>query len=836
MGLLEIAQTVYPKISIVSIPLLFIALLPHLVPTTASGISPHHKLSAPSISFTFWTIARAGTTVLDHFLLSKGIADEAGMGVSAGGMGMLCGVDAIVVAALITGMAGHLPVIALHRYQTLPSPKKPIPAPPNAARTTLVLILIYTYALLPCIPTLAGAVASKGFDMTTESGEGFAQWWGFYCIERADWFKIVRPISILVPIVATLPLSILIFSSLYSTSGHPSPHIQPSPRNWTQAILLMAFSLVAIAYIVLEQIIGWSADWWPRSLEALAGPLLFVCLATDPRVWNTYIYWIRFERPPTPLLPPSSSPMDSSLLASPSSKSELDPEKPPSPNRASSFLAPPSTALKRGVHFPPTPQRNTIIPYHPSMMSNLSNGTSVITEQMEELFPPLRKSEDNRKQNPLELERSLHPHPHSIDDDHSPPTNLSTQTDQHSSLLYTQDTSAGIVMPPSTSFAPTTTSQQGSDDGRRYTSSTNSSPFAYEAFATMCSSNGPLTSTNSMISAPFPYATSTVYTDRTPLPTALPVTDPNGSRDTYDSTRTTGVGPLRADRRSVVPTVRVIDEDTALDTGRDPVQRRDSRARLPFESNTIEKPRLGEYSGASVGGDRRGSEAVNYPRPRMRASTFDGLTNDGSIQDRNRSQPQDNLPQARGGRPLTEVSSIYSQPSLLDGHTNSNMNNPPISRSASRRSIVSHAPSSTFSISNYSYPNPTNHPVQQSSRGSISSSIYQPRAQRGPQSQSQSQLQPQRPSLLEHMRTDSTLSGPSLYDDSNHPLESLAEAEEEEAGRIVFGSASGPGPGPGPGYGSNDYDYMEEIEGDPPPPGDDGPVPMTWQQRGHGRR
>ncbi|OCF35610.1 hypothetical protein I316_02665 [Kwoniella heveanensis BCC8398] len=828
MGLLEILQTVYPKIFIVSVPILLTALLPHLLPTTASGITPHLKLSAATISLTFWTIARAGTAILDQSLIRKGIAVQAPD--YRDGLALPCGIDAIVVAALITGMAAHLPVVALHRYQTLPSPKRPIPSSLNTLRTTITLILVYTYALLPCIPTLAGAVASDAFngssiagnELTADRGVGFAKWWGFYCVERGDWFRIGKNLyypaplgitalsqkpkafctpNILLPVVVTLPLTILIFSALYSTSGHPSSHIHPTRRNWAQAAFLLVLALAVIGYVVLEQVIGWSADWWPRSLEALAAPLLLICLVSDSRIWIAYIYWMRLKRPPAPLLPPSS-PIPSPLLSSPKSpyrsEPDFDPETSPTPSRTSSFLIPPPTALKRGVHFPPTPQRNTIIPYsyHPSMLSNLSNTTSAMTDRMEELLPPLRRSEEHRAQDTLDLERGLHPHPHSIDGDHSLPTDLCTQVDPHSSMLYAQADRHNDLPRPSSSTS-TPTSQRGSDNERRYTSSTSSSPFAYEAFATMYSSNGPLSSSsNSMISAPFPYATSTVYTDRTPLPTSLPVADPNGSRDTYDSMRSTGIGPMRADRRSVVPTVRVIDEPLAKDANPDQPQRLRSRARLPVRSSTMNPLNMSMNSGSGHSSNQGRNNADEFPRPKVRSSTVDGLLSQlpdhGTLRGHS----------VRGReRPLTEVSSVYSQPSLLEAYGD---RNPDIasSRSSSRQSLP-RGPSSTFSISNYSYPHPSKHLVRSNTiRSSISSS--------SDRSHQQPQLQPQRPSLLGHTRTDSTLSGPSLYDDSNHPLESLAEHDgeaEEEAGRIVFESNE-------TADGGYHYDYMEEIEGD----------------------
>ncbi|WVQ93177.1 hypothetical protein IAU59_000241 [Kwoniella sp. CBS 9459] len=829
MGLLEVAQTVYPKISIVSIPLLFIAVFPHILPTAASGIAPHHKLSAPTISLTFWTIARAGTTVLDHLLIQKGITEEASTSSSGAELGLLCGVDAIVVTALITGMAGHLPVIALHRYQTLPTPKRPVPTRPNTLRTALVLMLVYAYALLPSIPTLAGAVASHEFDSlpgddSSGSGTmGFGIWWGFYCVEPAGWFRIVRPLSILLPIVATLPIIVLMISSLYSTSGHPSPHIHPTSRNWAQAVFMMLSSVMIIGYMVLERVTGWFAEWWPRSLEALAGPLLLICLITDPRVYNAYVFWIRFKRPPPPLLPPSS-PIDPFLLSSPKSSKgpdpSGDPDRSPTESRASSFLVPPPTAHRRGVHFPPTPQRNTIIPYHPSILSNLSNTTSVMTERMEELLPPLRKKEEMTGQDRLELERQLHPHPHSINDDCSPPTELFAEDGRPLSSSHTQ-APAVAALPPLSSFAPTPTSQQGSEDGRRYTSSTTSSPFAYEAFATMYSSHRPLSSSDSMNSAPFPYATSTVYTDRTPLPTALPVSQIDGSRDTYDSLRITGIGPMRADRRSVVPTVRVIDTDTGNhevgDLTHNQIQRRDSRSRLPFRSSTLDNVRVGQERGPAVDQNERsssGSGIVQFPRPRIRASTVDDLSRQRSFDRVLAASSRPSGSQAQG-RPLTEVSSIYSQPSLIEAITNTETNanlNSSFSRSTPRQSLRrAPSPTSSISISNYSYPNPNKHLVRTNSDRSSTISG-------NAQNQLQLRMRTQRPAMPGHMRTDSTLSGPSEYNDSNHPLESLAEddAEEEEAGRIVFGPRSiSRSSSSGQQYGGHDYDYMEEIEGDP---------------------
>ncbi|OCF79172.1 hypothetical protein I204_01119 [Kwoniella mangroviensis CBS 8886] len=160
MDLLEKAQSAYVLISLSSIPLMVLAIVPHLFPYHLSGISPTSRLTPPTISLAIWTIATCSSTILDRYVLKKGQAQD-----------LFCSVDAILIAALTTGMVTHIPAIALYRYRSLPTPSIPNPVPPTKLRNILCLTIIYAYSLLPCVPTLSKSI-SRGFS----SSEGLAKW------------------------------------------------------------------------------------------------------------------------------------------------------------------------------------------------------------------------------------------------------------------------------------------------------------------------------------------------------------------------------------------------------------------------------------------------------------------------------------------------------------------------------------------------------------------------------------------------------------------------------------------------------------------------------------
>ena len=77
-------------------------------------------------------------------------------------------------------------------------------------------------------------------------------------------------------------------------------------------MFLIVCSLAAIAYLVAEQIIGWSAGWKPRIAEggqkkpsrqllikvAAITPVVLSAFIIDPNVWRAYSFWFRGRLPP----------------------------------------------------------------------------------------------------------------------------------------------------------------------------------------------------------------------------------------------------------------------------------------------------------------------------------------------------------------------------------------------------------------------------------------------------------------------------------------------------------------------------------------------------------
>ncbi|WVQ63861.1 uncharacterized protein L199_002017 [Kwoniella botswanensis] len=468
MDLLEKAQSAYVLISLSSIPLLLLAIIPHLFPSRLSGISPISRLTPPTISLAIWTISKCSSTILDRYVLKKGQAQD-----------LFCSVDAILIDALTTGMVAHIPAIALYRYRSLPTPSIPNPIPPTKLRNAICLIIIYAYSLLPCVPTLSKAISRR-----FSSSEGLAKWWGFYCIDSGDWFRTVRPFTLLAPLLLTLPITVLIFSVLYSTSGHPSPHIHPTTKHWAQASMFLLISAGIGGFVVIEQIIGWNDTWLFRGIEALGGPILALTLLFNLDTWHTYSCWIRFRRPP----------MTSSDNFHPNTPLLSDLQK----KRSSSFyvdkieITPgcgPGLMMERSVRFPPTPVQAEYIP-------NRQMSTKGKKGKIESLLPPPAKRKSNKgtewlksaltshtythntergRENmdiDMDLERGLHPHPHSIDQNHSPPIQLSPE-------IVVRDVPRVIVQEPTPIHF---------NRPSRYSSSTNaSSPFQYQDLVTFYS-------------------------------------------------------------------------------------------------------------------------------------------------------------------------------------------------------------------------------------------------------------------------------------------------------------------------------------------------------------
>ncbi|WWC63991.1 uncharacterized protein I303_106597 [Kwoniella dejecticola CBS 10117] len=437
MDPLDSAQSAYVLISLASIPLLLLSLIPHLVRSNHSGISRSARLSVPTVSLGIWTILKSASTIFDRYVLLKRVDND-----------LFCNIDAILIAALTTGMAAHIPAIALYRYRAIPTPAIPSPPIPTKARNLVCLILIYAYSFLPCVPTLSRAIA--GGSGTPQS---LTRWWGFYCIDTGNWFRTVRPLTLLAPLILTLPIVVLIFSVLYSTSGHPSPHIRPSGRSWAQGIILLFAAVVVGAYLIIEQVIGWNDSWWPRSLEGLAGPILALSLLFDTNIWRTYSYWVRLRGPPIPESTPPTPLLSNSEWSLNTPQSDMTYNV----KRTSSFYAPkiegpvPALVSKRSVRFPPTPQQVEFIPDNQIAKTDRDGGrrggSRKGRNKIESLLPPpakrkslkglLKPSMQSTSQDEtsrlkthvdpnamLEEERHTHPHPHSTKDTISPPMQL----------------------------------------------------------------------------------------------------------------------------------------------------------------------------------------------------------------------------------------------------------------------------------------------------------------------------------------------------------------------------------------------------------------------------
>ncbi|KAK6906067.1 hypothetical protein I203_100049 [Kwoniella mangroviensis CBS 8507] len=607
MDLLEKAQSAYVLISLSSIPLMVLAIVPHLFPYHLSGISPTSRLTPPTISLAIWTIATCSSTILDRYVLKKGQAQD-----------LFCSVDAILIAALTTGMVTHIPAIALYRYRSLPTPSIPNPVPPTKLRNILCLTIIYAYSLLPCVPTLSKSI-SRGFS----SSEGLAKWWGFYCIASGDWFRTVRPLTLLAPLVLTVPITLLIFSVLYSTSGHPSPHIHPTAKHWAQASMLLLISAGIGGFVVIEQIVGWNDTWLFRGIEALSGPILALTLLFNLHTWHAYSCWIRFRRPPTTSTDnlQSNAPLLSDLQKKRSSSFYVDKLE----------IIPgsgPGLVTKRSVRFPPTPQQAEYIP-------NRQMSTKGKKGKIESLLPPPakrksitgtgflksaltnhtltlnteREREREKMDLGMDLERGLHPHPHSMNENHSPPIQLSPE-------IVVRDVPEVIIQEPTPIHF---------NRPNRYSSNTNaSSPFQYQDLVTYYSTAPSDIERGERASSVFPYFDS-VYTSTT-LPynsrgsSTLDKLRREGSTSTKGSYNSkTGLGemiggigkpPLPTIRAMTISNISHVDEDDSV------------YSQLP----------------ASI--------AIPGPRPTIaRHSTSPTLDN-----------------------PPSETSSIYSQPSISDSY------------------------------------------------------------------------------------------------------------------------------------------------------------------------
>ncbi|WVQ81487.1 hypothetical protein IAT38_003611 [Cryptococcus sp. DSM 104549] len=472
MDLMGICQKCYFLISQISTGALILTLPPYVLPSRFTGISSTSRPSIPTISLIICTIARGGSTILDQMVLDQGGST-------------LCEVDAMVETYLTTAMVAHLPLVAIYLHRSLPCPKDPTPPRPSAIRNFLFLLLVYLFAAAPCVPTLTSAIA-MGFKM---SDGGFAEWWGFYCRDRSGWVRIIRPAVLLGPLVKGFVATVLVFSVLHSTSGHPSPLICPSGRRWAQAwVLLLAICLVTV-YVVLEQTMGWEIQWWPRSLEAAAIVLLLLVLLFDHHIWRAYGSWIRFLRPPldTDIFPGPTLMPSSSLVFDQASNGSKGSHK-----RTSSFWSPPRSQVFPQNTPPPVMPMGWAAGQVPQIPAGGGYQYGYQYQGQQPGWQQRGGGDGERDMEMMNMERQLHSHPHSIPDNRTPPTDLT----RHSPASRSPSLPPGYPPTANQSRAP-------------------SPPFPYQSATSTVYSNA---TSDKRGSAPFQYATSTVYTNRQSLP------------------------------------------------------------------------------------------------------------------------------------------------------------------------------------------------------------------------------------------------------------------------------------------------------------------------------
>ncbi|RXK38993.1 hypothetical protein M231_03723 [Tremella mesenterica] len=114
--------------------------------------------------------------------------------------------------------------------------------------------------------------------------------------------------------------------NLYSLLPSPDPTLRPSARHWINLLYLLTVISSTCGYLVIEQIIGWSATWWPRAVEVVSAPLVFIAYGSNSEIWMTWWAWIRFRHPQTPAST-STSPSTPSTPAYPEISTDTwDPE------------------------------------------------------------------------------------------------------------------------------------------------------------------------------------------------------------------------------------------------------------------------------------------------------------------------------------------------------------------------------------------------------------------------------------------------------------------------------------------------------------------------------
>ncbi|WVQ74416.1 hypothetical protein IAR50_004017 [Cryptococcus sp. DSM 104548] len=282
MALIDTSRQVYFLASQVSAALLLLILPVYILPSNMTGIPQRLRPSVPTISLIMVVIVRGGVTILDQ-TVSK---------VGGEMLEILCDVDAMLSLYLGALLMAHLPIVAIYKYTSTPSVTNPSPPRPSKTRNAICIILAHVYALMPLIPSLTIA-GSMGFDVP----DGFGIWWGYYCRDRAGWIRFLRIVAFSGPLVVALVASFLLFTALIATADHPSASVRPQTRHWAQACFLALCLIASVIYLILEQVQGWDATWWPRCFEGLPAPILLLCLLFDYHIIRAYASWFRFRRP-----------------------------------------------------------------------------------------------------------------------------------------------------------------------------------------------------------------------------------------------------------------------------------------------------------------------------------------------------------------------------------------------------------------------------------------------------------------------------------------------------------------------------------------------------------
>ncbi len=87
------------------------------------------------------------------------------------------------------------------------------------------------------------------------------------CNSVTDLPRAVRPLTSLVPPIVALAITALCAVTLNANKGHPSSDIRPTSRQKLATAFLALTCLLAAAYLITEQVIGWQVSWAPRAFE-----------------------------------------------------------------------------------------------------------------------------------------------------------------------------------------------------------------------------------------------------------------------------------------------------------------------------------------------------------------------------------------------------------------------------------------------------------------------------------------------------------------------------------------------------------------------------------------